>query len=58
MFWFFQFQFRQAYDSTYDSNFSYPLGHKLPYDSVYDSATSENQPLLHILFQLYLEMSQ
>ena len=46
MFWFFQFQFRRAYDSTYDSNFSYPLGHKLPYDSDVDLVSGEDQALV------------
>jgi len=42
----FQLQLRQAYDSTYDSDFQFSLGHKRSdisdYDS--DSVASENQP--------------
>ena len=43
MFWFFRLQFRRAYDSTYDSKFSYLLGHKLPYDSDVDLVSGEDQ---------------
>ena len=42
-FWFFRLRFRQAYDSAYDSDIRFSLGHKLSYDS--DSVASENQPL-------------
>ena len=45
---FFWLQFRRAYDSTYDSDFLFSLGHKHSYDFAYDSdsdsVTSENQP--------------
>ena len=48
-FWFFRIRFRRAYDSTYDSDIRFSLGHKLSYDSDYDSdsvsVASENQPL-------------
>ena len=48
-FWFFQLRFRQAYDSAYNSDFRFSLGHKVSYDSDYysnsDSVASENQPL-------------
>ena len=36
-FWFFWLRFRRAYDSTYNSDFLFALGHKLSYDSAYDS---------------------
>ena len=42
-FWFFRLRFRRAYDSAYDSDFRFSLGHKLSYDS--DTVASENQPL-------------
>ena len=45
LFWFFRLRFRRAYDSTYDSDFRFSLGHKLSYDSDYDSVSRENQPL-------------
>jgi len=49
-FWFFQLRFRRAYDSAYDSDVWFSLGHKRSCDSAYnsnfDSVTSENQPLL------------
>ena len=45
-FWF--FRLRRAYDSAYDSDIRFSLGHKLSYDSDYDcdsnSVASENQP--------------
>ena len=46
-FWFFRLRFRRAYDSAYDSDIRFLLGHKLSYDSDYDydSIASENQPL-------------
>ena len=56
-FWFFRLRFRRAYDSAYDSDFRFSLGHKalmtlmtlMTYDSDYDSDSdslaSENQPL-------------
>ena len=43
-FWFFRFRFRRAYESAYDSDFRFSLGHKLSYDTVSDSVASENQP--------------
>ena len=45
-FWFFRLRFRWAYDSTYDSDFRFSLGHKLSYDSDSDSdsVANENQP--------------
>ena len=47
-FWFFWLRFRRAYDSAYDSDFWFSLGHKSSYDpahdSDFDSVTSENQP--------------
>ena len=44
-FWFFWLRFRHTYDSAYDSDFEFSLGHKRSYDSAYDSdsAASENQ---------------
>ena len=45
MFWFFRLWFRRAYDSAYDSDFWFSLGHKFSYDSDSDSVASENQPL-------------
>ena len=42
-FWFFRLRFRRAYDSAYDSDFRFSLGHKLSYDA--DTVASENQPL-------------
>ena len=36
-FWFFQLWFCRAYDSAYNSDFEFSLGHKLSYDSDYDS---------------------
>ena len=46
MFWFFRLRFCKAYDSTYDSDLPFSLGHKVSYDSDYEShtVTSENQP--------------
>ena len=46
-FWFFWLRFRRIYDSAYDSDFEFSLGHKRSYDSAYDSDSiaSENQPL-------------
>ena len=48
MFWFFWPRFRHAYDSAYDADFLFSLGHKRSYDSAYDSdsgsVASENQP--------------
>ena len=46
-FWFFRIRFRRAYDSAYDTDFRFSLGHKLSYDYDYDSdsVASENQPL-------------
>jgi len=50
--WFFRLRFRQAYDSAYDSDVWFSLGHKRSYDSAYDSdsdsVASENQPLAAI----------
>ena len=47
-FWFFWLRFRRTYDSTYDNNFLFSLGHKRSYGSTYDSdsdsVSSENQP--------------
>ena len=47
-FWSFWLRFCRAYDSTYDSDFWFSLGHKHSYDFAYDSdsdsITSENQP--------------
>ena len=41
-----------SYDSAYDSDFRFSLGHKLSYDSDYDSVSdfvaSENQPQLKL----------
>ena len=36
-FWFFRLQFHCAYDSAYDSDFWFSLGHKRSYDSACDS---------------------
>ena len=44
-FWFFWLRFRRAYDSAYDSDFWFSLGHKRSYDSDFDSVASENQLL-------------
>ena len=46
-FWFFRLRFCRAYNSTYDSDIRFSLGHKLSYDSDYDtdSVATENQPL-------------
>ena len=44
--WFFRLRFRRAYNSAYDSDFRFSLGHKVSYDADYDSVSSENQPLL------------
>ena len=46
-FWFFWLRLRRTYDSAYDPDFEFSLGHKRSYDSAYnsDSAASENQPL-------------
>ena len=41
---FFRLRFRRAYDSAYDSDFRFSLGHKLSYDSDYGSVASENRP--------------
>ena len=49
-FWLFRLQFHWAYDSTYNSDFRFSLGHKVSYDSDSDSdfdsdsVASENQP--------------
>ena len=47
-FWFFWLQFRQAYDSAYNSDFLFSLRDKLSFDSNYDSdsdtVASEKQP--------------
>ena len=46
-FWFFWLRFRRAYDSAYDPDFGFSLGHKRSYDSAYDSdsysVANENQ---------------
>ena len=48
-FWFFWLRLRRSYDSAYDSDFWFSLGHKRSYDSAYDSdsdsVASEKQPL-------------
>ena len=44
MFWFFWLQFPCTYNSAYDYDFLFSLGHKRSYDSDYVSVTSENQP--------------
>ena len=46
-FWFFWLRFRHAYDSAYDSDLWFSLGHKalLSYDSDSYSVASENHPL-------------
>ena len=36
-FWFFWLRFRRAYDSAYDSDFLFSLGHKSCYDTAYES---------------------
>ena len=43
-FLFFQLRFPRVYDSAYDSDIRFSLGHELSYDS--DSVASENHPLL------------
>ena len=44
----FRLRFRQAYDSAYNADIRFSLGHKFSYDSDYasdsDSVASENQP--------------
>ena len=49
-FWFFWLLFCHAYDSAYDSDFLFQLGHEPSYDYTYDSnsnsVASENQHLL------------
>ena len=44
-FWFLLLQFRHTYDSGYDSDFWFSLGHKHSYNSNSNSFISENQPL-------------
>jgi len=48
-FCFFRLQFRQPYDSAYDSDFWFSLDYKRSYDSAYDSdsdsVASENKPI-------------
>jgi len=46
-FWFVRLRLRWAYDSAYDSEFWFSLGHERSYDSAYDSdsVASENQRL-------------
>ena len=44
MFRFFWLRFLYTYDSAYDCDFLFSLGHKRSYDSDYVSVTSENQP--------------
>ena len=48
-FWFIRPRFRRAYDSAYDSDFWFLLGHKRSYDIAYDydsnSVACEDQPL-------------
>ena len=51
-FWFFRLQFRRAYDSGYDSDFRFSLGHKRSYDSDYDSVAIANQSLLVLSLNL------
>ena len=43
-FWFFWLQSHGSYDSTYNSNFWFRLGHEHSYNSAYDFDTSEKQP--------------
>ena len=43
--WFFSRRFRQVYDSAYDSDFKFSLGHKRSYDSDSDTVAREKQPL-------------
>ena len=47
-FWFFRLRFRRAYDSAYDSDFRFSLGHKLHYDFDYDSDSVASEPALNI----------
>ena len=56
-FWFFWFRFRRAYDSAYDSDFWFLLGHKRSYYTAYDydsnSVASENEPLRVAIISLF-----
>ena len=47
-----------TYDSTYDSNFWFSLGHKHSYDSAYDSdfVTNKNQPYSTIIQLLKIKI--
>ena len=53
-FWFFWLRFRRAYDSAYDSDFWFSLGHKRSYDSNSDSVASVNQPFFRLLRETFL----
>ena len=48
-FWFFRLRFRRAYDSAYDYDFRFSLGHKRAYDSDNDSVASKEPDLVIIL---------
>ena len=48
-FWFFWLRFRRAYDSAYDSNVWFSLGHKRSYDSDSESVASENQTTFSVM---------
>ena len=52
-FWFFWRRFCRAYDSAYDSDLWFSLGHKRSYDSDSDSVASENEPLKHFRSLLF-----
>ena len=56
-FWLFWRKFCRAYDSAYDSDLWFSLGHKRSYDSTYDSDSNssaiENQPLKHFRALLF-----
>ena len=58
---FFWLRFRRAYDSTYDSDFLFQLGHEPSYDFAYDSnsnsVASENQHLLVTWYKNYINIA-
>jgi len=55
-FWFFRLLFRRAYDSTYDSDFQFSLGHKRSYVSDYDSDSDSIASGSSLKGQLWTEL--
>ena len=56
-FWFFRLRFRRAYDSAYDSDFCFSLGHKRSYDSAYDSdSVASESSAFRLLCSNYLPL--